>query len=201
MTCWALQFTVKQYTWVLRIFFSWVSWLENSSPLFTLYRSHQPFVIYFCSFLPTFFPRSFAKAVGCQIASLKACAKKKPFQALLRAQLKVFHFLNFLPFAPVVDGYFMPGISYFTINATFCRKLGNLIHIQEPLLGACNSHNKPMQRHFYRPVYFWIPVFFSRNRQVPVYMSTLQWGSCGDLNSRGIQTKNKSVSENAVTGI
>ena len=25
---------------------------------------------------------------------------------------------------------------------------------RSPLLGACNSHNKPMQRHFYRPVYF-----------------------------------------------
>ena len=26
--------------------------------------------------------------------------------------------------------------------------------IRSPLLGACNSHNKPVQRHFYRPVYF-----------------------------------------------
>ena len=26
--------------------------------------------------------------------------------------------------------------------------------IRSPLLGACNSHDKPMQRHFYRPVYF-----------------------------------------------
>ena len=25
---------------------------------------------------------------------------------------------------------------------------------RSPLLGACNSHNKPMQRHFYRLVYF-----------------------------------------------
>ena len=25
---------------------------------------------------------------------------------------------------------------------------------RSPLLGACNSHNKPLQRHFYRQVYF-----------------------------------------------
>ena len=25
---------------------------------------------------------------------------------------------------------------------------------RSPLLGACNSHNKQMQRHFYRPVFF-----------------------------------------------
>ena len=40
-----------------------------------------------------------------------------------------------LPGSPVVEGW----------NMTCCRS---------PLLGACNSHNKPMQRHFYRPVYF-----------------------------------------------
>ena len=34
---------------------------------------------------------------------------------------------------------------------------------RSPLLGACNSHNKPMQRHFYRPVYFHISGrYFSR---------------------------------------
>ena len=33
--------------------------------------------------------------------------------------------------------------------------LGDIIKKrQEPSLGAYNSHNKPMQRHFYRPVYF-----------------------------------------------
>ena len=50
------------------------------------------------------------------MASLKACAKKKPFQKLLLAQLEVFHFPNSLPFAPVVDGYFMPGMCYFKIS-------------------------------------------------------------------------------------
>ena len=27
-------------------------------------------------------------------------------------------------------------------------------YARSPLLGACNSHNKPIQRHFHRPVYF-----------------------------------------------
>ncbi|CAH3023185.1 unnamed protein product [Porites evermanni] len=52
--------------------------------------------------------RSFAENVGCEMASLKACAKKKSFQDLSSAQLKVFDYLNFFRFAPVVDGYFMP---------------------------------------------------------------------------------------------
>jgi len=43
------------------------------------------------------------------MSSLKACAKEKSFQDLLTAQVKVFDDLNFLNFAPVVDGYFMPG--------------------------------------------------------------------------------------------
>ena len=29
-----------------------------------------------------------------------------------------------------------------------------ILLVRSPLLGACNSHNKPTQRHFYRPVYF-----------------------------------------------
>ena len=29
----------------------------------------------------------------------------------------------------------------------------NIIFVRSPSLGVCNSHNKPMQRHFYRPVY------------------------------------------------
>ena len=45
------------------------------------------------------------------MASLKDCAKNKSFQDLLSAQVKVFDHLNFLNFAPVVDGYFMPGMS------------------------------------------------------------------------------------------
>ena len=45
------------------------------------------------------------------MASLKNCAKKKSFHDLLTAQVKVFDDLNFLNFAPVVDGYFIPGKS------------------------------------------------------------------------------------------
>ncbi|KAL9961303.1 hypothetical protein ACROYT_G030216 [Oculina patagonica] len=52
--------------------------------------------------------RSFAEAIGCDITSLKMCAKKKSFQDLLAAQLKVFQRSNYLPFTPVVDGHFMP---------------------------------------------------------------------------------------------
>ena len=29
-----------------------------------------------------------------------------------------------------------------------------MFFFRSPLLGACNSRNEPMQRHFYRPVYF-----------------------------------------------
>ena len=53
------------------------------------------------------------------MASLKACAKEKSFQDLLTAQVKVLDDLNFLNFAPVVDGYFMPGMCYFTIKIAF----------------------------------------------------------------------------------
>jgi len=52
--------------------------------------------------------RSFAEAVGCDMSSLKECAKKKSVKEILSAQLKVFLEPNFLPFAPVVDGYFLP---------------------------------------------------------------------------------------------
>ena len=76
------------------------------------------YIVYYSIFFFFFFflCRCFAKAVGCEMASLKACAKKKSVQELLVAQLKVFASPNFLPFAPVVDGYFMPGMCYFTIN-------------------------------------------------------------------------------------
>ena len=57
------------------------------------------------------------------MASLKACAKKKSFQELLISQLKVSNSLNFLPFPPVVDGYFMPGMCYFKINVALRRNL------------------------------------------------------------------------------
>ena len=93
----------------------------------------NPFIIYFCSVFTHFFSRSFAKVVGCEMASLKACAKKRTFQELLFAQLEVFNFPNFLPFAPVVDGYFMPGLCYFTINVTFCTFKEDLLNILSDL--------------------------------------------------------------------
>jgi len=66
------------------------------------------------------------------MASLKTCAKKKSFQDLSSVQLKVFDDLNFLRFAPVVDGYFMPGMCYAIIKVVSCRdnQYGNLIRFQ-----------------------------------------------------------------------
>ena len=52
------------------------------------------------------------------------------------------------------------------------KKENRVTAARSPLLGAYNSHSKPMQRHFYRPVYFYL--FFLRNRPVPVYTSTLR---------------------------
>ena len=98
-----------------------------------------------------------------------------------------------------------------------------------PLLGAYNSHNKPMQRHFYRPVYFsyfsreidqfqctWARFFKDKAMQPHVNMSTsyrhVNISPCMWLQlvteipvgiwirDNWIQTKNKSVCENAVTG-
>ena len=63
------------------------------------------------SFAYIAFLRSFAQAVGCDITSLKACAKKKSVQEILAAQLKVFSEPNFLPLAPVVGEVFLPGMS------------------------------------------------------------------------------------------
>ena len=76
------------------------------------------YIFFFCFiyFFVDRFPRSFVEAVGCKMASLKACAKKKSFQDLSAAQLKVFDCLNFFRFAPVVDGYFMPGMCYAIIK-------------------------------------------------------------------------------------
>ena len=74
------------------------------------------FLFSFIYFFVDRFPRSFAEEVGCELASLKACAKKKSFQDLSSAQLKVFDYLNFFRFAPVVDGYFMPGMCYAIIK-------------------------------------------------------------------------------------
>lgn len=57
------------------------------------------------------YSRRFAEAVGCDdIFSLKACAKKKSVQEILSAQNKVLSMPNLLAFAPVVDGYLLPGI-------------------------------------------------------------------------------------------
>ena len=65
------------------------------------------------------------------MASLKACAKNKSFQELSSAQLKVFDYLNFFRFAPVVDGYFMPGMCYAIIKNVSSRdnQYGNLYTI------------------------------------------------------------------------
>jgi len=52
--------------------------------------------------------RSFAKAIGCEITSLKDCAKQKTVQEILDAQIKISLQLYFLSMAPVVDGYFLP---------------------------------------------------------------------------------------------
>ena len=52
-----------------------------------------------------------------------------------------------------------------------------VIYFRSPLLGACNSHNKPVQRHFYRPVYFYI--FFLRNRPVPHEHASTKIKQCG----------------------
>ena len=38
-----------------------------------------------------------------------------------------------------------------TISNYFLR---NVKPRQEPITSSLNAHNKPMQRHFYRPVYF-----------------------------------------------
>ena len=38
------------------------------------------------------------------------------------------------------------------LETLFTRNL--LTKVRSLLLGACNSYNKPMQRHFYRSVYF-----------------------------------------------
>jgi len=52
--------------------------------------------------------RSFAKAAGCKMTSLKACVKTKSSQEVLDAQSQVFSNPILLPFGPVVDGYFLP---------------------------------------------------------------------------------------------
>lgn len=56
--------------------------------------------------------RSFAKAAGCKMTSLKACVKTKSSQEVLDAQSQVFSNPILLPFGPVVDGYFLPGIMW-----------------------------------------------------------------------------------------
>lgn len=61
------------------------------------------------------------------MSSLKDCAKKKSFQDILTAQVKVFYDLNFLNFAPVVDGYFMPGKSG-SLQNSLLRKQDECMH-------------------------------------------------------------------------
>ena len=60
--------------------------------------------------------RSFAIAIGCEITSLKACAKEKTVEEVLSAQSEIFSELNLLPMAPVVDGYFLPGINFIKVK-------------------------------------------------------------------------------------
>ena len=107
----------------------------------------------------------------------------------------------------------------------FRRTMNTIDLFRSPLLGACNSHNKPMQRHFCRPVYTryfsreigqfqstWARFHKDRTMRPHMNMSTCQHysvlviaiahrRSSGDLNSSQIQTKNRSVCENTVTGI
>ena len=42
--------------------------------------------------------------------------------------------------------------------------------VRGPYLGACNSHTKPMSRHFYRPVYF--EITFSR-KNVNLWLNSI----------------------------
>lgn len=72
--------------------------------------------LYNCIFMMS---RSFAKAVGCEMNSLKACVKTKPVQAVLDAQSPVFSNPILLPFGPVVDGYFLPGIRWSSLSLKF----------------------------------------------------------------------------------
>ena len=65
---------------------------------------------WFLTNLDLFVIRSFAEAVECEMNSLKACAKTKSVQEVLDAQLQVFSNPIMLPFGPVMDGYFLPGM-------------------------------------------------------------------------------------------
>ena len=69
--------------------------------------------MYFFSYGPLCFCfRSFAKAIGCEITSLKACVKEKTVHEVLNAQSKIFDQLNYASMGPVVDGYFLPGMNF-----------------------------------------------------------------------------------------
>ena len=59
-------------------------------------------------------------------------------------------------------------IRRYKINLCGCYFWPFLFHIRSPLPGACNSFNKPLQRHFYRPVYLNNRVFLSRNYRLRV---------------------------------
>ena len=50
------------------------------------------------------------------MSSLKSCVKTKSTQAVLDAQSQVFSNPILLPFGPVVDGYFLPGIRWFSLS-------------------------------------------------------------------------------------
>ena len=80
--------------------------------LLLLFCIQFSYIVYFLnSFFVYVYSRKFAEAVGCDdIYSLKACAKRKSVQEILSAQNKVLSMPNLLAFAPVVDGYLLPGI-------------------------------------------------------------------------------------------
>ena len=48
--------------------------------------------------------------------SLKACVKTKFVEEVLNAQVQVFSNPILLPFGPVVDGYFLPGVCCFGLR-------------------------------------------------------------------------------------
>lgn len=71
---------------------------------------------FLCNIVTLSHSRSFAEAVGCDVNSLKACVKTKSTQEVLEAQSQVFSNPILLPFGPVVDGYFLPGITWSVLH-------------------------------------------------------------------------------------
>ena len=72
--------------------------------------------VYFSCGSSYFCFRSFAKAIGCEITSLKTCAKEKTVKEVLNAQEKIFLQLNYATMGPVVDGHFLPGMKFIKLS-------------------------------------------------------------------------------------